>query len=270
MADKSDGVHPDKRTRTAKGTPRKVHVDKQSHKKAAAPRVAKIPKASKKSVNKKTDTLSEGTNKHKIHKEKTGEEAKPSSPFKFLVKGILLFFGALASAIRSIKTFIAHDPHAAQKKKGPGFFKKSANLLRNNFIFFAIVLVLIAGTFTALYFPAKDYYVAYRENQRLQDEYLENIQRNKDLEAKVKDLQTLEGIEDKAREDLNMVLPGENSVNVVGLPEETKTAQPAAVTARVPEGSGTAPESWQTRFLDFFFGVGDTSKGSIPQKEEEK
>ena len=170
-----------------------------------------------------------------------------------------------AGAYKKVKDFIDNDPKAQSASGNKP--NKFANFFRNNLVFILVSTGLLIMAFLAIYFPAKDYYVAYRHNERLQYEYVENMQRNKKIEDRVKNLQTPEGIEDYARKELNMVKPGENSVNVVGGPEESETAQPPAVVERIPQGSGTAPSNWKTRFLDFFFGVGDTSTGkSDPDK----
>lgn len=121
------------------------------------------------------------------------------------------------------------------------------------------VLVLVVFAFLSIYFPARDYYVAKRTNERLQSELELNVAHNEHLKAEVENLKTREGIEDHARKDLGMVMPGEKSINVVGITEQEEPDGTDFV-RRIEKNSGTAESTWLTKFLDFFFGVGDTSK----------
>ncbi|MBS5449898.1 MAG: septum formation initiator family protein [Coriobacteriia bacterium] len=104
-----------------------------------------------------------------------------------------------------------------------------------------------------LYFPAQDYYLAVRENERLADELNENVARNEQMQTRVNNLQTQEGIEDEARARFGLVLPGENLVKVVGVDDSTQSD--FATPAEVPRGSGQNAHTWGTDLLDRIFGV---------------
>lgn len=115
--------------------------------------------------------------------------------------------------------------------------------------------------FFSAYFPAKDYYVAYRANQRAQNELQANIDHNNALKGEISHLQTQEGVEDFARQNLGMVKANENSLRLTGASAQSEPeANEYQTNKRIEKDSGTAPVSWKTKFLDFFFGVGDTSK----------
>lgn len=118
-----------------------------------------------------------------------------------------------------------------------------------------------------LYFPAQDYYLAVRENERLADELNENVARNEQMQTRVNNLQTQEGIEDEARARFGLVLPGENLVKVVGVDDSTQSD--FATPAEVPRGSGQNTHTWGTDLLDRIFGVDVSAAvtGDVPADE---
>jgi cell division protein FtsB len=118
----------------------------------------------------------------------------------------------------------------------------------------AAVLLCLAFTAFMLYPVAREYYVAMRANEQASAEYQAVIERNERIRQQIEDLQTPEGIEDRAREEFGWVREGEEAVNITGLKvSDSSTALPSAV------GSGTvdAPRSWLTQTLDEFFGIQD-------------
>lgn len=249
---------------------------RRSRSEYAAPSI-KQDKASEKTVTKTKEKVQDKAffNIHIPASKNAQEDVKKTKAASNRLKEILLNIIKVIAGIPTffiglyhrIKNFIDNDPTKSSGTSSKGQ-SKILRFFADNIVLIAVSTGLFVMAFVAIYFPAKDYYVAYRHNERLQYEYVENMQRNKRIEERVKTLQTPEGIEDHAREELNMVKPGENSVNIVGAPEATQTSQTADVVDRIPQGSGTAPSNWKTRFLDFFFGVGDTSTGkSVPQKE---
>ena len=80
-----------------------------------------------------------------------------------------------------------------------------------------LYLAVLALVLVGLYFPARDYYTAFRTKDILQqqlairDEYKDTL--GKDVDS----LLSQEGVEDAARRDLDMVKPGEKALNVTGL-----------------------------------------------------
>ena len=107
---------------------------------------------------------------------------------------------------------------------------------------FAVVLVAVVG----LYGPARDYYVARRTGEVLQQKYDDIASQNSVLTADVQRLQTKEGIEDEARKR-GYVLQGETAVTVEGLSDHSQS-DPSAVDAYQDDRSMT------TKLLDTVFG----------------
>jgi cell division protein FtsB len=114
-----------------------------------------------------------------------------------------------------------------------------------------VILSLVVAAVT-LYPVARDYYLAKRENDRLSAEYQAIARRNEKIQSQIDELQTPEGIEDRAREEFGWVREGEQAVNITGLDvSESSTRLPSAV----EPGSVEAPENWWTQTLDEFFDV---------------
>ena len=114
-------------------------------------------------------------------------------------------------------------------------------------------VAVVALSITMLYFPAQDLYLALRENERLTNELDANLARNEQMQTRVDNLQTQEGIEDEARERFGLVEPGENLVKVVGVDDSTRSS--FATPAEIPRGSGQNTHTWGTDLLDRIFGV---------------
>lgn len=127
----------------------------------------------------------------------------------------------------------------------------------------ALILIAVAlFCVIALYNPCRTYYQEYRAHQRLESKYAQlNAYRN-ELETEVKNLQTPEGIEDAAREELGMVREGEHSARVNGISAEDELKMARSI-------KGTAPVSWWTTILDAIFRLGDTSVDPTPQTGED-
>lgn len=104
----------------------------------------------------------------------------------------------------------------------------------SRYIFFGLVtLAVLIG----VYFPVRDLYTAYRTGDILERQLEVRNAYNEQLEGEVDRLLSTEGIEDVAREELGLVMPGERSVTVIGIDDE-----PAS-----EEGDGTRdPESIRT------------------------
>lgn len=108
--------------------------------------------------------------------------------------------------------------------------------------FVAVVLVAFVG----LYGPVRDYYVARRTGEVLQQKYDDISSQNSALTADVQRLQTKEGIEDEARKR-GYVSQGETAVTVEGLSDDSQS-DPSAVDAYQDDRSTT------TKLLDTVFG----------------
>lgn len=81
---------------------------------------------------------------------------------------------------------------------------------------------LVVGVFffMGLYLPVRDFYIANRTEQILQEQKAIRDKYNDSLGKEVKGYMSQEGVEDSARKDLGMVLPGEETITVEGLDEE--------------------------------------------------
>ncbi|MDR1712799.1 MAG: septum formation initiator family protein [Coriobacteriales bacterium] len=153
----------------------------------------------------------------------------------------------------------ARVPAAA---KSPGSGKsaggKAAAGNRAGRIFMAVTLSLLgllaclALAAAMLYPVAREYYLALRENQRLNAEYQAVLERNDRITEEIAALDTPQGIEDRAREQFGWVHSGEEAVNITGLStKESTTVLPEAVQPGSVESEG----DWWTQTLDEFFGV---------------
>ena len=121
------------------------------------------------------------------------------------------------------------------------------------FVFVAIVVILAIATYM-LYPVARNYYIAFRENTRLEAEYEAVMARNEKIRDQLVELTTPEGIQDRAREEFGWVMEGEEAVNITGLNiTESSTGLPASI----EPGSVKASDTWWTKFLDFIFGIED-------------
>ena len=84
-------------------------------------------------------------------------------------------------------------------------------------LFYTAVSVFVL---VGLYFPARDYYTAYRTKDILEQQ-LAIREEFKDEQKKAVDaLLSEEGVKDDAREKLDMVMPGEKVLNVTGLDKD--------------------------------------------------
>ena len=79
-----------------------------------------------------------------------------------------------------------------------------------------VVLAFLAVAVAMLYSPACQLWAAWRANEALASEYEELVEENAELTSETERLQTLEGIEDEARE-IGYVYEGETGVIVEGL-----------------------------------------------------
>lgn len=83
--------------------------------------------------------------------------------------------------------------------------------------FYLVVAALIGA---GVYFPARDLYVAHRTEDILAQQVAIRERYNERLDEEVDGYLSQEGIEDAARKDLGMVMPGEQTITVEGLDED--------------------------------------------------
>ena len=84
-------------------------------------------------------------------------------------------------------------------------------------LFIALVVVVVT---LGIYFPVRDFYIAYRSQAILEEQIAIREAYNAELEDAVDTLTTEEGVQDAAREELGMVMEGETPLTVTGLDED--------------------------------------------------
>lgn len=132
--------------------------------------------------------------------------------------------------------------------------------LAQTLVSLAASIVVMGISIGMLYFPAQEFYLAIRENERLAEELAANEARNEQMQTRIDNLQTAEGIEDEARARFGLVMPGESTATVVGLDDDVSSSSDFATPPEVERGSGTNTNTWVTDLADRIFGV-STSTG---------
>lgn len=162
--------------------------------------------------------------------------------------------GAARECAASARTSHAGE-QVAQPTRGPVAAKRAAraraeqNLMKyaqdNRFVrwFYALTtgparlafyLVVAALIGVGIYLPVRDLYVAHRTEDILAQQVAIRERYNKRLDSEVDGYLSQEGIEDAARKDLGMVMPGEKTITVEGLDEDGNPV------VKEPEAEGTA------------------------------
>lgn len=131
------------------------------------------------------------------------------------------------------------------------FVKKPHSKAFNRGLVAALALV-VALMF--IYPSARDYYVATRNNAKAEAEYAALQEYYDQLKDDVETLGTDQGVEDAARDEFGMIMPGDVSLNVKDLESEADFDKNPTEIGITPAGSIEAPEEWYTPFLDFVFG----------------
>ena len=116
----------------------------------------------------------------------------------------------------------------------------------------AVLAVVVALMF--IYPSARDYYVALRNNAKSEAEYAALQEYYDQLKDEVETLNSDQGVEDAARDEFGMVMPGDVSLNVKDLESEADFDKDPTDIGITPAGSVEAPEEWYTPFCDFIFG----------------
>lgn len=107
------------------------------------------------------------------------------------------------------------------------------------YLFYGVVVALVL---VGIYGPVKDFYIARRTVMILEEQTAIRKEYNETLGDEVGSLMSQEGIEDTARKDLGMVMPGEQTITVEGLDGE---GNPIVVDPSKPaeEGEGASGEA---------------------------
>ena len=109
-------------------------------------------------------------------------------------------------------------------------------------LFIALVAVAVA---VGMYFPVRDFYIAQRTQNILQQQVEIRKRYNDSLGKEVKQYLSQEGIEDAARKDLGMAMPGEKTITVEGLDEDGNPVvkQEGATDDAAAAGDGTTGDA---------------------------
>ena len=119
----------------------------------------------------------------------------------------------------------------------------------------ALLCLVLVGVF--LYTPARQYYQAQREHDKLAVEYSELAQRNDALDSQNGSLSSNAGMEDAVRQKYGYVIEGDQTAVVTGLSDTTtdSSRDSDGIEANVLSSAVKAPEEWYTPYLDAFFGI---------------
>lgn len=93
------------------------------------------------------------------------------------------------------------------------------------YLFYGAVVALVL---VGIYGPVKDFYIARRTVMILEEQTAIRKEYNETLGDEVGSLMSQEGIEDTARKDLGMVMPGEQTITVEGLDSEGASDEASA------------------------------------------
>ncbi|MDR2672818.1 MAG: septum formation initiator family protein [Coriobacteriales bacterium] len=146
------------------------------------------------------------------------------------------------------------------KKRGARTAKTANQTYLSRLILVAGVCACLVITVLALYPVLREYYIVSRANEQLNAELSAVLDRNDKIAAQIKALNTVEGIENRAREQFGWVKAGEEAVNITGLNiTDSTTLLPQSITP----GEIKAQTSWWTDFLDTLFVV-DTQESTEP------
>ena len=103
--------------------------------------------------------------------------------------------------------------------------------------FFYLIVALLVGV--GVYMPVRDFYIAHRTEAILQEQKAIREKYNDSLGKEVESLLSQEGIEDAARRDYGMVMPGEQTITVEGLDED---GNPVVVDVNDQDGEDAAAD----------------------------
>ena len=138
---------------------------------------------------------------------------------------------------------------ASPRTAAPGRSSSTRRTRRPRWVTPLVLLATLALMAWAFYTPLRLSYQESREQARLEAELAALKERNEQLAAQVDRLQTPEGVEEVARENLGMVKEGEHAYVVLDPSADTTT--PAAPR----DEAALSTDSLWTSVLDLIFGV---------------
>ncbi|MEY8437155.1 hypothetical protein AAK967_05375 [Atopobiaceae bacterium 24-176] len=200
-------------------------------------------------------------------------KAKKGTPFAGVGAAVATAGGAVASAARSVAQRLSSavtsaggaknapsSKRVSRDKRGASGDNEQAEAKRRlprPSRRVAIVLAVVALAAVSLYGPARDLYMARRNNQILRDVLTEISTENSALGQRARELLTDQGIEDEARLH-GYVKQGEEAATVTGLPGEQE-GQAIPIPDNVRAEVLAREDPWYVQALDrlFFYQKGD-------------
>ena len=223
---------------------------------------------------------------------RAGSGAAAGAPRSAAPHGRPLAAGAVRERAASARTSHVGE-QVAQPTRGPVAAKRAArarseqNLMKyaqdNRFVrwFYALTtgparlafyLVVAALIGVGIYLPVRDLYVAHRTEDILAQQVAIRERYNKRLDNEVDGYLSQEGIEDAARKDLGMVMPGEKTITVEGLDEDGNpiVKEPEADDAAAGASDESAPNEGDGAAAGNAAGSGPAAGGSSDSKDNGK
>lgn len=104
----------------------------------------------------------------------------------------------------------------------------------SRYLFYLLIAAIVGA---GVYAPVRDFYIAHRTEAILQEQKAIRKTYNDSLGEEVESLLSQEGVEDAARRDYGMVMPGEKTITVEGLDEN---GNPVVVDTSAQDEGGDA------------------------------
>lgn len=134
-------------------------------------------------------------------------------------------------------------------------FSSIQNFLASKYAVVLVILICLIFAIAFLYSPAKNYYHASRNHDKVLAQYEALKNSNDALKKDIELLQTEEGIKQRARDTLGLVENGESSGIVSGLSNKGSGSSSTFSTAsdKLSYKQIDAPKTWYSPFLDKVF-----------------
>ena len=122
----------------------------------------------------------------------------------------------------------------------------------------AIVAFCVIFSIIFLYQPARDLYVASRQNDKLTAQYEALKATNNNLQQDIEQLQTEEGIKQKATDTLGLIENGDSIGYVLGEDyDDARDDSASSTSSKLAFKNIKTPITWYSPVLDFIFNYHD-------------
>lgn len=144
------------------------------------------------------------------------------------------------------------------EKKINNIIDAYSNRKKRKFIIAGVIAFCVVFSIVFLYQPARDFYISVRENDRLQAQYQAILKTNENLTKDIEQLQTEEGIKQRASDSLGLIENGEQMGYVSGS-ENTDGRENSAnsTSSKLAYKNIKTPTTWYSPLLDFIFNFHD-------------